>query len=123
QLTQGAPAGVTRGLSDFNGQEEFNEHHGYFWSPRCDRIAYLEVDEHGVEEIPVLGYREGRADLMMQRYPLAGAKNPVVRVAVVDVASRKTTFVRLPGDAKDERYLGRFAWAPDGQALYFQTLS
>ena len=38
-LTQGAPEGVTRGQSDFNGQEEFDEPSGYFWSPRCDRIA------------------------------------------------------------------------------------
>lgn len=29
--------------------------------------------------MPVLGYRGGQPDLMMQRYPRAGAKNPVVR--------------------------------------------
>jgi dipeptidyl-peptidase-4 len=121
-LTRGAPSGVTRGLSDFNGQEEFDEHHGYFWSPKCDRIVYLEVDERAVDEIPVLGYREGRADLMQQRYPIAGGKNPVVRIGVVDVSSRKTTFVRLPGDGA-EKYVARFAWAPDGKSWFFQTLS
>jgi dipeptidyl-peptidase-4 len=123
ELTRGAPPGVTRGLSDFNGQEEFGEHHGFFWSPKCDRILYLEVDERGVEEIPVLGYRDGRADLMEQRYPVTGAKNPVVRVGVVDLATKRAAFVRLPGDGSEEKYVGRFDWAPDGKSLFFQTLS
>src|SRR5687767_10956973 len=61
QLTRGAQEGVTRGLSDFNGQEEFGEPSGYWWSPKCDRIAYLEVDERGVELVPVVGYRDKKA--------------------------------------------------------------
>src|SRR5262249_15220373 len=61
--TPGAAAGVTRGLSDFLGQEEFDEESGFWWSPRCDRIAYLEVDERKVEVVPVMGYRESKPDL------------------------------------------------------------
>jgi len=122
-LTSGAPAGVTRGVSDFNGQEEFDEHSGYFWSPNCDRIAYLEVDERGVDEVPILGYRDGRSDLMVQRYPVTGGKNPVVRLGVVELATRKTTFVRLPFEGAQDRYLGRFAWTSDGRALFLQVLS
>ena len=123
ELTKGAPAGVTRGLSDFNGQEEFHEHRGYFWSPKCDRIAYLEVDERGVEQVPILGFRDGRADLMMQRYPVTGGKNPVTRIGIVEIATRRASFIRLPADGSQEKYLGRFAWAPDGRTLFFQTLS
>jgi dipeptidyl-peptidase-4 len=119
--TRGAPSGVTRGQSDFNGQEELDEPSGYFWSPRCDRIAYLEVDERSVAPVPVLGYRGGKADLMMQRYPRAGAKNPVVRAGIVDLATKQTTWLRLPEGA--ERYLGRFRWSDDGKSLFFQTLS
>src|SRR5262249_49126490 len=57
QLTKGAPQGVTRGLSDFNGQEELREDSGYWMSPGCDKIAYLEVDERQVGVFPVLGFR------------------------------------------------------------------
>jgi dipeptidyl-peptidase-4 len=99
QLTRGAAEGVTRGLSDFNGQEEFGETSGYWWSPKCDRIAYLEVDERGVEQVPVVGYRDKRADVMMQRYPAAGGKNPVVRLGMIELATRRTTFVDLPAGA------------------------
>lgn len=120
-LTKGAPAGVTRGQSDFNGQEEFEEDSGFWWSPRCDRIAYLEVDERQVAEVPVLGYR-GAPDLMMQRYPRAGAKNPVVRPMLVDVASKKTVAIKFDRDADAERYLGRFNWSADGKQLFLQAL-
>jgi dipeptidyl-peptidase 4 len=123
QLTRGAPEGVTRGLADFNGQEEFGETSGYWWSPKCDRIVYLDVDERGVEQVPVVGYRDKRADVMMQRYPAAGGKNPIVRVGVIEIASRRTTFVDLPTGGDKERYVARFAWGPDGRAFFFQTLS
>lgn len=128
QLTTPAPGqkkdedgGVTHGLSDFVAQEELGEPSGFFWSPRCDRIAYLEVDERPVDKIPVLGYR-AQADLMMQRYPRVGTKNPIVRAAIVDLASKRTTFVDWKGD-KTERYLGRFTWAEDGRSFLVQSLT
>jgi dipeptidyl-peptidase 4 len=120
-LTTGAKEGVTHGLSDFNAQEEFGEPSGFSWSPRCDRIAYVEVDERHVDRVPILGFRNDRADLMMQPYPAVGTKNPSVRVGIVDLATRKTTWIRLPDD--QERYFGRFIWADDGKALHVQTLS
>jgi dipeptidyl-peptidase-4 len=123
QLTRGAAQGVTRGLSDFNGQEEFGETSGYWWSPKCDRLAYLEVDERQVEQVPVVGYRDKRADVMMQRYPAAGGKNPIVKVGMIELASRRTTTIDLPAGGEKERYVARFAWGPDGRALYFQTLT
>lgn len=123
QLTRGAPAGVTRGLSDYVGQEEFGEQSGFWLSPRCDRLAYLEVDERGVDQHPILGYRDGKPDLMQQRYPSAGTKNPAVRAGVLDLKTRRTTWLTWPkGKDAEERYMVRFAWSPDGGALWLQTL-
>ncbi len=120
-LTKGAPPGVTHGQSDFNGQEELDEESGFWISPTCEKVAYLEVDERHVGVHHVLGYRQKKQDLMEQRYPASGEKNPVVRIGIADVASKKTTWVKLPDDK--ERYYGRFAWAPDGSALFFEGLS
>jgi dipeptidyl-peptidase-4 len=120
-LTKADPkrAGTTRGQSDFNAQEELDEPSGFFPSPSCEHVAFLEVDERKVREVPVLGYRAGAADLMQQRYPRAGDENPSVRLGVVDVRSKKTTWVKTPPGA----YLGRFRWHPEGKALFFETLS
>jgi dipeptidyl-peptidase-4 len=122
-LTRGAPEGVTRGQSDFNGQEEFDEPSGFFWSPRCDRIAYLEVDERKVEELPVAGYRDGKADVMMQRYPRAGKTNPKVSLFVIDVTTRKTVPIVPYADGGAEHYFGRFRFSADGRKLVFQALT
>ena len=120
-LTKGATEGLTHGLQDFNGQEELGEESGFWWSPRCDRIAYLEVDERKVATVPVAGHRNGEPDLMMQRYPRAGATNPSVRLGILEVATRRTTWVTWP-DAK-ERYLVRLGWHEAGSSLTLQALS
>jgi dipeptidyl-peptidase 4 len=119
KLTNGGPAGTTRGQSDFLAQEELDEPHGFFWSPQCDKLVYLEVDERGVAEHPVQGYR-GEPDLMMQKYPLPGAPNPKVKAGIVDIKSKKTTWFSWPKD--EERYMGRFSWAADGSGVYLETL-
>lgn len=111
---------ITHGLSDYVAQEELGESSGFFWSPRCDRIAYLEVDERPVDKLPILGYR-GEPDLMMQRYPRAGTKNPLVRAGIVDVTTKKTVWFEWP--SASERYLGRFAWSDDGKSLFVQSMT
>ncbi len=121
-ITRGAPEGVTRGQSDFNGQEEFDEPSGHFWSPDCKKLAYLEVDERGVAEVPVLGHRGGKTDLMMQRYPRAGAANPRVTLHLADVASGKSEAVALPAGAPSA-YLARLRFTSDSRALVFFALS
>ena len=133
-LTDGAPEGITRGQSDFNMQEEFYEPSGIFWSPSCDKLAYLEVDERQVGEVPILGFRnqakpageqEYGVDLQSIRYPRTGGKNPIVRLAITDLAG-KSVAVEMPAspqfDAADQ-YIGRFSWSPDGSALFFQRVS
>jgi dipeptidyl-peptidase-4 len=115
-LTSGEP-GTTRGQSDFNAQEEFDEPSGYFPSPDCSKVAVLEVDERGVAEEPIAGLRQGRSDWMLQRYPRPGEANPKVRLLMVDRATKRATRVSLPFG--DERYLARFRFSADGAALFF----
>ncbi len=125
QLTSDAPAGITRGQSDFNMQEEFDEPSGLWWAPSCDRIAFLEVDERHVAKVPVLGFRDG-ADLQMHRYPRTGGKNPNTRLGVLDLASKKTTWIKMPAASSwdpADQYIGRLSFSKDGSALFFQRLS
>ncbi|MEZ4293380.1 MAG: DPP IV N-terminal domain-containing protein [Polyangiaceae bacterium] len=119
-LTSGAPEGVTHGQSDFNGQEEMDEPSGFWVSPSCSMVAYLEVDERKVATHTVLGYRGKKADQMEQRYPAAGGVNPSIRLGLLDLSTKKTRWVKVPGAG--DGYLGRMEWSPDSDALYFQGL-
>jgi dipeptidyl-peptidase 4 len=122
-LTRGALEGVTRGQSDFNGQEEFDEPSGYWWSPDGKRIAYLEVDERAVGTVPLLGYRGGSALSTQLRYPRAGTANPRVELRIVELATGKSLAVPLPESLGESPYLGRLRWLPGGTRLALQALS
>lgn len=120
-LTKGAKPGVTRGQSDFNAQEEFDEPSGHFFSPDCKSVLYLEVDESGVGEVSILGHRNGAPSLETQKYPEAGKANPKVTLNVVDVATKKSRVVALPKESEGG-YLGRFTFtSPD--TFLFVSLS
>ncbi|NUP07590.1 MAG: S9 family peptidase [Polyangiaceae bacterium] len=121
-LTGKAPAGVTRGQSDFNGQEEFGETSGHFFAPSCKSLVYLEVDEREVAEEPILGHRGGKPSLMMQKYPRAGGKNPKVTVWLADLATKKSVAIPLPAGVSTGAYLGRFHFTPDSKSLVFWAL-
>jgi dipeptidyl-peptidase-4 len=121
QLTTGSTEGVTHGLTDFLGQEEFDEEHGFEWSPKCDRLLYLEVDERKVEKIPVMGWRKGTPSLSEQRYPEVGKTNPSVKLGIVDLATKQTTWVKFPTTA--ERYVTRITWSDDGRSIYAQVFN
>ncbi len=114
--------GWTRGQSDFNQQEEFDEPSGLFWSSDGKRIIALEVNEGAVETTPVLGFRKGRPDLMMQRYPVAGATNPTVRVRVAELATQREAQLDLPKSVPADAYLGRIRSLPDGESLLLTAL-
>ena len=125
QLSKPAEAGVTHGLSDFNGQEEFGEPSGFWWSQDCDKIAYLQVDERHVDKVPVMGYRNG-ADLQHHRYPRTGRPNSIVKLGVVNVSNGVTRWVKMPDAAgfdSGDQYLGRVRFSADSKALYVQRLS
>ena len=118
-LTSRAPTGVTRGQSDFNAQEEFDEPSGHFFSPDCKRLVYLEVDEREVAEVPVLGHRKGKPSLQLQKYPETGKANPKVSLHVVELATKRSTKIPLP---EGEHYLGRLQFL-DAQSFVLSALS
>ncbi|MFC1729335.1 DPP IV N-terminal domain-containing protein, partial [candidate division KSB1 bacterium] len=59
--------------------------------------------------------------LELQRYPKAGEDNPVVRLFVVDVATKRTTEVNT--NSSGDVYIVRIQWLDDSSELTFQRLN
>eukprot|EP00003_Mantamonas_plastica_P021597 TRINITY_DN351_c0_g1_i4.p1 TRINITY_DN351_c0_g1~~TRINITY_DN351_c0_g1_i4.p1 ORF type:complete len:826 (-),score=212.49 TRINITY_DN351_c0_g1_i4:28-2331(-) len=117
---------LTYGVAEFNVQEEFDRYTGYWWSPSCDRMAYLMVDEQQVEEyaIPKVGH-DGEADV--SRYPEAGKPNAIndLKMGVLnDNGEFQQYSLATPLKESFEwmEYVVRCGWTFDGQAIWAQLL-
>ncbi len=119
-LTRGAKAHVTRGQSDYNAQEEFGESSGYWISPDCKQVAFLEVDDSEVEEILVPGFRSGEPKHDGQRYPRPGKKNPSVKLFLTKLEGGTPRKIDLPD--LPEHYFVQFTWEPGSAAFAFEAL-
>ena len=123
RLTSDESDSVLNGtLSWVYWEEVFGRHDtGYWWSPDSRAIAYFSTDEAGVSIQHYVDVQPWTPRVIRQRYPKVGQKNPVVRLGIVELDSRRTTLVNL-GERAPE-YIVRAQWLPDGKRLSFQTLN
>ncbi|MBI4565236.1 MAG: DPP IV N-terminal domain-containing protein [Planctomycetes bacterium] len=117
RVTEGGSESLLNGELDWVYPEELGIDTGYWWSPDAKRIAFLQLDESGVTEFPLVDHRpfEGRAERM--RYPKAGGANPKPRVGIRALEGGSEWAV-LPVQAE---YVGRVQW--NGAKLAIQTLN
>lgn len=115
-ITAGARAkGFTHGLAEFVAQEEMGRLRGFWWAPDGDRIAFTEVDESHIPAYRIT--HQGKAAVGAgaeedHRYPFAGARNAIVRLAVVPIAGGDPVWMDLGDD--EDIYLARVHWLTDG---------
>lgn len=124
RLTSDGEENVTlNGTNDWVYEEEIwnRASEGYWWSPDGSRIAFYHFDETGVGVYPLEDDTAVYPKVTWQKYPLPGEANPKVKIGVVDVASRQTTWLAT-GDPEDS-YLARVAWTPDSGAVAVQRLN
>ncbi|RPH36939.1 hypothetical protein EHM92_03685 [bacterium] len=123
RLTQDESDSVLNGtLSWVYWEEVFGRHDtGYWWSPDSRAIAFFRTDESGVSVQHYVDTKPWTPRAITQRYPKVGQKNPVVRLGIIELDSRKTTWVNT-GDRTYE-YVVRAQWLPDGKRLSLQTLN
>ncbi|MGH8312311.1 MAG: DPP IV N-terminal domain-containing protein, partial [Gammaproteobacteria bacterium] len=84
-------ADVLNGELNWVYTEELDLRSAYTWAPDSRYIAFLQSDERPVHGFPLINYIEPQPGVYEQKYPLAGAPNPIVRLGVRDVQSGKTT--------------------------------
>ncbi len=119
RITSDGGASVLNGaLSWVYWEEVFNhDPSGYWWSDDSKAIAFLRTDESGVDEVGFQQYATAVPEVVTQRYPKAGDRNPEVRLGVADLATGKTAWM---SPASYEYVLG-VTWLPDSRAVAVQT--
>jgi len=109
---------ILNGTLDWVYPEELGTQHGYAWAPNGKTIAYMRMDERQVTAFPIVDFLSVDNRVAMQRYPLAGERNPRVQLRSVRADG---TADRLAYDAgKRDEYLPFFGW--NGARIVFETL-
>ncbi|MGA2810025.1 MAG: S9 family peptidase [Candidatus Acidiferrum sp.] len=120
-VTHGGTEEMRKGELDWVYPEELEIKTAYWWAPDSSAIAYLEMNESQVTQYPLVDFASYSGDADMERYPIAGGKNPVVRVLVALLKGGEPQ-VMDTGENSDI-YLARVDWLRDARHLAIQRLN
>jgi len=96
----------------------------FWWAPDGNKIAYLHTDESPVPEFIINRIDEPdglHGTQEITPYPKPGDDNPKVKMGVVDLSTKKTTWVKT--DDTVDQYIAWPSWTPDSKKLMVQVLN
>jgi dipeptidyl-peptidase 4 len=120
-ITTGGIEKLRKGELDWVYPEELELYTAYWWAPDSSAIAYLQMDEDPVTQFLLLNFESYTGEAEQQRYPVAGGKNPVVRVFVVSLNGGEPRL--LDTGMNTDTYIPRVNWLPDSHHLAIQRLN
>ncbi len=123
QLTDTAGNGIINGLFDWVYEEEFGIRDGFRWSPDGKKIAYWQLDTSGSKDFHMINNTDELYPTITSfPYPKVGETNALANVGIVNLASKKTTWVKLPGNSR-EMYIPRMNWSGNSEQVLVQHLN
>jgi len=122
-LTSDGSTTTINGTFDWVYEEELSMRDGFRWSPDGTSIAYWQLDAKGVRDFLLINNTDSLYSFTTPvQYPKAGTTNSSARVGVVSVAGGPTTWMRIPGDPRNN-YLARMDWAANSTEMVVQQLN
>lgn len=122
-VTTNGTATLINGTSDWVNEEELAIRDAWRWSPDSKSIAYWQFDTTGVGMFTLINdTAEEYPKITVYPYPQPGTTNSAVRVGVVSAQGGETTWMKLPGDAR-QHYVASVEWLDDSSAIQLQYLN
>ena len=122
-LTTDGSATIVNGTFDWVYEEEFGCRDGFRWSPDGEYIAYWQSDTKGTGVFDIINNIDSiYASVMHFPYPKAGTTNSDVKVGTVSVKDKKTTWIDIPGDPRNN-YIPRMEFIPGSNELFIQQMN
>lgn len=98
--------------------EELDQNDAMWFSPDSSKLAFYEIDERHMKTYYLThGNTDGYTTLHKEQYPIAGEDNPHVALLIYDLATGKTTRVKV--DGPKDQYIYNIGFSPDGTELLF----
>lgn len=117
----GAPGEFMYGMADALYENGFGITKAYDWSSDGKFIALLRFNENTVKQYPITTYERPYADVMRQRYPLAGEMVPDVKAFIYDIANK--LFIPVDIGVNPDQYITGIKWTPDNKTVLVQKLT
>lgn len=122
-LTTDGTLRLINGTFDWVYEEEFDCRDGFRWSPDSKSIAYWQIDARKIKNYLMLNTTDSLYPFTIPvEYPVVGENPSACKVGVVDIASAKTKWMKVPGDAI-QNYIPRMEWANNSTQLILQQLN
>jgi dipeptidyl-peptidase-4 len=103
--------------------EELDQTTAMWWSPDSKFIAFYRFDESQVKDFFLVGgWSDTNTRVLSEAYPKPGAPNPIARILVYEVESKRTVEVDALSEIsgakpETEYYIYNVRWTPDGSEL------
>ena len=122
-LTHDGSVTTINGTFDWVYEEELDDRDGFRWSPDGKSIAYWQLDAKGVRDFLLIDNTDSLYSFVKPvQYPKAGTTNSSARIGVVSAAGGPTTWMKIPGDPRNN-YLARLGWVPASNDVLIQQLN
>lgn len=123
QLTTDGSSTIVNGTFDWVYEEEFSCRDGFRWSPDSRYIAYWQSDTEGTGWFDIINNVDSIYPTVMHfPYPKAGTTNSAVKVGYVSADGGQTTWIDIPGDAR-QNYIMRMDFIPESDELFIQQMN
>ncbi|WP_109700154.1 S9 family peptidase [Chitinophaga deserti] len=123
QLTKDGNRRLINGTFDWAYEEEFGCRDGFRWSPDSKSIAYWQIDARQIRDFLMINNTDSIYSFTIPvEYPKAGESPSPCKVGVVNLATKKTVWMQVPGDSR-QHYIPRMEWVPGKQELIIQQLN
>lgn len=102
---------LINGTFDWVYEEELGCRDGFRWSADSKRIAYWQVDANKIRDYYMINTTDSvYSQVIPVEYPKVGEQPSPVKIGVVSLATKQTTWMRIPGDPANN-YLPRMEWS------------
>jgi dipeptidyl-peptidase 4 len=117
QLTKDGTDRIINGTFDWVYEEELSCRDGFRWSPDGKSIAYWRVDARPTRNHLMINNTDSLYPFVIPvEYPKAGEKPSDVKIGVITLATKKTVWLKVPGDPQNN-YLPRMDWAGNSKEI------
>lgn len=123
QLTTDGSRRLINGTFDWAYEEEFSCRDGFRWSPDSKSIAYWQIDARKIRDFLMIDNTDSIYSYTIPvEYPKAGESPSACKVGVINIQTKKTTWMKVPGDPR-QHYIPRMEWLPGKNELIIQQLN